>query len=1183
MSTTAITKTAVPAASANRDYHLDERYTLQSGRIYLTGSQALVRLPMMQRQRDVAAGFNTAGFISGYTGSPLGGYDIALKQAAAHLQACHIHFQPGINEEHGATAVAGSQQIGLMSGATYDGVFGIWYGKGPGVDRAGDALKHGSYAGAAPKGGVLVLAGDDHGAKSSTTAHQSDHAFIHFGIPYLNPSNVQDYLDFGLYGFALSRFSGCWVGMKCVTDTVESSASVSIDPAQVQICIPPESEVPQDGLHIKWGMMPPLQEMRQYRRRIPAALAFVRANRLDRVVRDSPNRRLGIVTSGKAFLDVMQALEELGLDEQACRAAGVSVYKVAMPWPLEPFNALAFASGQTELLVVEEKRPIIEDQLAKLLYSLPGKPRLTGKVDERGVPLLSAEGELDSTGVAIAIGRRLLALQADSVLETCVAALQAGLTRTLPAASALMRLPAFCAGCPHNTSTNVPDGSVAFGGIGCHGMALFLPERRTLTVGQMGGEGVSWIGLAPFTSTKHIFQNLGDGTYFHSGIMAIRAAVAARVNITYKILVNDAVAMTGGQKVEGQVRVDALSWQVHAEGVGRIAVVSDDLLQYRNNAVFAPGVTLHHRDNLDEVQRELRSWTGVSALIYDQTCATELRRRRKRGKAADPDQRTFINEAVCEGCGDCSVQSNCIAIEPVETALGRKRQINQSACNKDFSCLNGYCPSFVTVYGGKLRSRGSAPLSAGGKDLAARLAKLPTPDSAECITPYSILITGIGGSGVVTVGALLGVAAHLEGKGCSVLDVAGLAQRNGPVTSHIRISADPALLHATRIAAAGAQLIIGSDIVVTSGLDAMSKIHPGHTRLVVNSHVAPTFAFASNPNLNLASGPMIRAISDASGDGQAEFISATEIATTLMGDAVAANLFLVGYALQRGFLPISVDALERAIELNGVQVDMNKTSLAWGRLAAEDLAYVQHVAFPAETVANSRPDETSADLIANRSTALVQYQNDAYAARYQSLVQRVADAELAVVGQHGPLLVAVARYYHKLLAYKDEYEVARLYADPAFIKRLNEEFEGNFKIEFNMAPPMVQRRNSTSGRYQKRKFGPWMLHFMRLLARFKFLRGTSFDVFGYSAHRRLERQLISEYERTIGELLAGLTPDTHSLAVEIAGLPEQIRGYDTVKDASASSARLSLEALLGRFRNARFATAGADVAAVVAQ
>lgn len=1141
------------------EYQLDHRYTLEAGRVYLTGSQALVRLPMLQRSRDEACGLNTAGFISGYTGSPLGGYDIALKQALPLLELHHVRFQPGLNEDLGATAVWGSQQVNLIEGARYDGVFGIWYGKGPGVDRSGDALKHGSYAGASAHGGVLVLAGDDHGAKSSTTAHQSDHAFIHFGMPYLNPANVQDYLDFGLYGFALSRYSGCWVGMKCVTDTVESSASVEVDPQRVQIALPADDLRPAEGLNLRWGLTAQAAEIRQYQQRLPAAQAFVRANGLDRVVICSPARRLGIVTSGKAYLDVMQALDELALDTEACRRLGVSVYKVAMPWPLEPVNALAFANGQREVLCVEEKRPIIEDQLAKLLVNAEQRPRLLGKNDEAGQPLISAEGELAPSAVALAIGRRLLALTDDAALAARVALLEQAQQGGAAANAALTRLPSFCAGCPHNTSTTVPEGSIAFGGIGCHGMATFLPERRTPTLFQMGAEGASWIGIAPFSETPHIFQNLGDGTYYHSGLLAIRAAAAAGVNITYKILVNDAIAMTGGQTIEGQMRVDTLTRQVHAEGVSRIAVVSNDLAQYRQGS-FAEGVTFHHRDNLESVQRELREVKGVSVIVYDQHCATELRRRRKRGSVPDPDQRMFINPRVCEGCGDCSVQSNCIAIEPVETDFGRKRRINQSACNKDFSCVKGYCPSFVTLRGAKPRRRGLEG-GAGRVDIGALVAGLPAPAPRSTATPCNVLITGIGGAGVVTLGALLGMAAHLEGKGCSVLDVAGLAQRNGPVTSHVRIADRPEQLHATRIAVA--DLIIGSDIVVTASRDVIGKIAASRTRAVVNSHVAPTSAFASNPDLDLSAQSMQEAIAARAGEHAVEFIAATELAYALLGNEVAANLFLVGYALQRGWLPVSLAALERAIELNAVAADMNRASLAWGRLAAHDPAAVQR--FAERDSATAAPVENLHEVIERNAAELERYQDAGYAERYRRRVEHARLAEREIAGGGEALALAVARHYYKLLAYKDEYEVARLYSAPEFMASLREEFDGDFSIEFNMAPPLLQRRDPRTGRYKKRTFGRWMLHGFKALARLKRLRGTVLDPFGYSHHRRLERQLIVDYERTLEELLANLTADNHATAVEIAALPELIRGYDTVKERSIAHAKARREQLMAQF------------------
>jgi indolepyruvate ferredoxin oxidoreductase len=871
---------------------LDDKYTLESGRVYLSGVQAMVRLPMMQRQRDRAAGLETAGFISGYRGSPLGGYDLNLWRARRFLANNDIRFEPGINEDLAATAVWGSQQLNVLPGAKYDGVFAIWYGKGPGLDRSGDPIKHGNFAGASPHGGVLVMVGDDHGAKSSSLAHQSDHAFIHFGMPVFNPATVQDYLDLGLYGWALSRYSGCWVGFKCVTETVDSSASVSVDPERVEIKIPEDFEMPEGGLNMRWPDSPLAQEERLFRHRLRAVEAFARANRLDRVTIDGPRRRLGIVTSGKAYLDVRQALDELGLGEAEAAELGLSVYKVAMPWPLEPEGLRRFAQGLEEIVVVEEKRPVIEDQVAKLLYNLDGeRPRLVGKGDERGAPLLPVDGELTPAGVARAIGGRLLRLAPTPELERRVKELPPDLT--LPPwgggpADSLVRLPYFCSGCPHNTSTNVPEGSLAMAGIGCHSMAIWMPERHTLFFSQMGGEGVPWIGQAPFTETKHIFQNLGDGTYYHSGLLAIRASVAAGVNITYKILFNDAVAMTGGQPVEGQITVPEIARQVEAEGVKRIVVVSDEPDKYPPGAGFPARATFHHRDELDRLQRELRQWPGVSALIYDQTCAAEKRRRRKRGEYPDPPRRMFINDAVCEGCGDCSVQANCVSIEPVETEFGRKRRINQSSCNKDYSCLRGFCPSFVTVHGGAPRKLSG---SAGGKAGAESklFAALPLPQVADASSPYGVLVTGIGGTGVITVGALLGMAAHLEGKGCSVLDMTGLSQKNGAVATHIRIADNSEDLHSVRIASRGADLLLGCDIVVASGAEALSRVAPGRAHAVINSHLLPTPAFQTNPDLELSAEGMKRAIREAAGENRSDFVDATGLATAMASPSSAAS------------------------------------------------------------------------------------------------------------------------------------------------------------------------------------------------------------------------------------------------------------------------------------------------------
>ena len=1151
-------------------YQLEDRYHLEEGRVYLTGVQALVRLPLLQRQRDAAAGLDTAGFISGYRGSPLGTYDMALWQALPFLEEHRIHFEPGVNEDLAATAVWGSQQANLYDGARHDGVFGLWYGKGPGVDRSCDALKHANYAGTAPHGGVLALCGDDPSARSSSIAHQSEHALIHCGIPILNPANVQDYLDFGLYGWALSRYSGCWVGMKCLTDTVDSASSVRVGPDRVQVRQPTDHELPPGGLSISWQNYPLAVEQRLYQQRHPAVHAFVRANGLDRIVLDSPRRRLGIVTTGKAYLDVRQALEELGVDEARAAELGLTLYKVALTWPLEPEGAKAFAAGLEELLVVEEKRPILEDQLARLLYNLPDRPRLLGKFDENGAPLVSSEGELEPNAV-IAVLRRWLEQRAPGFAppEARTQLLVAG----APGPAGLTRLPSFCSGCPHNTSTVLPDDSIALGGIGCHGMAVFLPERRTLAVTQMGGEGANWIGAAPFTDTPHIFQNLGDGTYFHSGLLAIRAAVTAGVNVTYKVLANGAIAMTGGQRIEGEalegeVTVPDIVRQLAAEGVARIAVVSDDPWKYPRDTRFPSGVTFDHRDELDRVQRDLREQSGVTAIVYDQTCAAEARRLRKRGEFPDPDTRIVIHQDVCEGCGDCSVQSNCISIEPVETELGRKRRINQSSCNKDYSCVKGYCPSFVSVIGGSLR-KGESQVADTGADSV--FEGIPEPELPNLEKPFNVLVAGIGGSGVITVGALLGMAAHLEGKGCSVLDVTGLAQKNGPVTSYVRLAATPEQLHATRIAAGGADLVLGSDIVVTSGADPLSKMAPDRTTAVVNCHVAPTADFASNPDLDLSSKAMEDAIRAAAGESSV-FLPATSLATALLGDAIATNLFLVGHAWQLGRIPVSRAALERAIELNGRAIEMNRRAFQWGRLSAHDPETVERLAKPLLRKGDIAPElETLGAVIAHRSEHLTTYQDAAYAARYRAFVECVTEAERRLGDGRDDLARAVASAYAKVLAYKDEYEIARLFTDGSLQRQIDREFEGNYKLRMHVTtqflPGPLARRDPATGRARKVTIpGPLMFTIFRVIRAFRFLRGTPFDPAGWTLHRRSERQMIEDYEKRIEELLVGLRAENRDVAVEIARLPEQIRGFDTVKDQNHHDVLEKEAELLEAFR-----------------
>jgi indolepyruvate ferredoxin oxidoreductase len=1146
------------------NYTLEDRYVRERGRVYLTGIQALVRLPMMQKQRDQKAGLNTGGFISGYRGSPLGMYDNALWAAKKHLAKHNIHFQPGLNEDLAATAVWGTQQTNLFASAMVDGVFAIWYGKGPGVDRSMDVLKHGNAAGSSKHGGVLVYAGDDHGCQSSTLPHQSEQVFSAAMIPVLNPATVQEYLDFGIIGFAMSRYSGCWIGFKAISETVESGASVDVDPDRVQIVIPSDFTMPDGGLNIR-NPDPPLEcEKRLHGPKIEAVKAFARANKIDRVVLDSSKARLGIMTTGKAYLDTRQALEDLGITEAKAQALGIRLYKVGMTWPLEPAGARAFAEGLEEVIVVEEKRSNLEDQLVKLLYNLPAgnRPLVIGKEDEDGRRLQPTEGELSPTGVARVIADRLMKHGGDSPeMRQRLARIEAKEKLLSAPPPRTVRTPFFCSGCPHNTSTRVPEGSRAMAGIGCHGMAIWMLDRRTSLISHMGGEGVSWIGQAPFTSEKHIFQNLGDGTYHHSGLMAIRAAAAAGVNITYKILYNDAVAMTGGQPHDGPLTVPQITRQVSAEGAKKVVVVTDEPDKYPMGTDFAPGVTIRHRDELDAIQRELREMPGLTVLVYDQTCAAEKRRRRKRGTFPDPQKRAFINDAVCEGCGDCSEQSNCVSVKPLETELGRKRQIDQSNCNKDFSCVKGFCPSFVTVHGGRLRRNRRAA----GDAEADPFANLPMPTVRPLSEPYGILITGIGGTGVITVGALIGMAAHLEGRGCTVLDFTGLAQKNGAVMSHVRLAPKPEDLHAVRIAAGGANLVLGCDMVVAASPAGLSRIEQGVTKAVINAYVQPTASFVLNNDIDFESQVMMRTIREAAGQQATDFVDGTGLATAILGDSIATNLFMLGYAWQKGLVPLSLAALQRAIELNGVAVDTSLRTFNWGRLAAHDAAAVEAVARP-QMREETPPQPTLDDMVQRRVELLTQYQDAAYAERYRAFVAKAKAAEADKAKGRTGLAEAVATSLYKLMAYKDEYEVARLYTDGAFLDKIHQQFEGDFKLKFNLAPPLLASRDPATGHLIKGEYGPWVFTAFKLLAKLKGLRGTRWDIFGRTEERKTERRLIGEYIDTMTEVLGKLSLQNHAMAVQIAALPEQIRGFGHVKEKNLQRVKTREASLLANFR-----------------
>jgi indolepyruvate ferredoxin oxidoreductase len=1154
---------------------LDDKYSLDYGHAFMSGVQALVKLPMLQQLRDKLQGKNTAGFISGYRGSPLGGYDQALWKAAKYLKAQNIVFQPGVNEELAATAVWGTQQLGFAPPGTnkFDGVFGIWYGKGPGVDRTSDVFKHANMAGTTPWGGALAIAGDDHISKSSTAAHQSDHIFKACGLPVFFPASVQEILDLGLHAIAMSRYAGVWAGMKTIQEIVESSASAMIDPERVDIKIPTDFQMPPGGVHIRWPDAPLDQEQRLFDYKWYAALAYIRANRLNYNAIESKKDRFGMIASGKAYNDTRQALMDLGLDDETCRQLGIRLHKVGVVWPLEAQLTREFATGLQEVLVIEEKRQVIEYQLKEELYNWRAdvRPNIVGKFDDSGdhqggewsMPnpsantLLRANADLSPALIAKAIASRVKKLGLDGDMLARVDARLAVLQAKEQSMTTLVvdseRTPWFCSGCPHNTSTKVPEGSRAMAGIGCHYMALWM-DRSTSGFTQMGGEGVPWVGQQPFTTDQHIFANLGDGTYFHSGLLAIRQSIAAGVNITYKILYNDAVAMTGGQQVgerpEGHSVVQ-ISKSVSAEGAVKIVVVSDEPEKY-DGVKLAEGVTVHHRDELDSIQRQFREIKGTTIIIYDQTCATEKRRRRKRGTLIDPAARVVINELICEGCGDCSVQSNCMSVEPLETEFGRKRQINQSTCNKDFSCVKGFCPSFVTVEGGQLRKKSKADKSfnpfAGGEIPEPALPLLGVDKPL-----WGIVVAGVGGTGVITIGQLLGMAAHIEGKGIVTQDAAGLAQKGGSTWSHVLISAQPGGICTTRVGTASADLIIGCDPIVTANKETMLRMREGRTHVALNSHSAPTASFVHNGAWQNPGSACETEISKAVGAGGVGAFDADTAATKLMGDSIYANPMLLGYAWQKGWVPLGLDALMRAIELNAVAVEQNKTAFAWGRRAAHNLPAMQKLFASAQVIAMPAARQSVEELVARRVEFLTAYQNAAYAREYESFVRKVEQVESGL----GKKLLTqnVARYLFKLMAYKDEYEVARLHTDTAFRDKINGMFEGDFKLNYHLAPPMIAKKND-KGELQKQKFGPWMLIGFRVLAKLKCLRGTALDIFGHTDERRTERALIGEYRASIATLLQGLNAGNHAVAVEVARMPEVIKGYGHVKDRNVRVARV---------------------------
>lgn len=1132
-------------------YRLADRYAQTEGRVFMTGTQALLRIVLDQARRDRAAGLNTGGFVSGYRGSPLGGVDLEFWKSRDQVEKAGIKFLPAVNEDLAATAVLGSQQVETNPKREVQGVFAMWYGKGPGVDRAGDALKHGNAYGSSPHGGVLVVAGDDHGCVSSSMPHQSDVAFMAWFMPTLSPSSVSEYLAFGEYGYALSRFSGMWVGFKAVSETVESAASFDLMPDRVFAA--PNFTPPVSGLHYRWPDLPGPQIEERMEAKKQAVFAFAEANPIDRHIYDVKHARFGIVTSGKAHLDLMEALRLLGVGEHECRKLGIDIYKVGMVWPLARRDALDFVRGKEEVLVIEEKRGIIESQFKEYFYDWPGdKPKvMVGKRDEFGERLIPWTGELSPRQLVPLVARRLDGIfpdqgfterAAEIVRDPIVSIAVEGATRT----------PYFCSGCPHNTSTKVPEGSKALAGIGCHFMASWM-DRETSSLIQMGGEGVNWAASSLFTGKDHIFQNLGEGTWYHSGSMAIRQAVAARANITYKVLYNDAVAMTGGQPVDGPISVQAIAQEARAEGVERIALVSDMPEKFAVQD-FPFGTTIHHRRELDAVQRELREVKGVSLLIYEQTCASEKRRRRKRGTYPEPDKVVVINELVCEGCGDCSVESNCLSVEPVETEFGPKRRINQSSCNKDFSCVNGFCPSFVTLEGVKRKKRNKTPF-----DLTTLGLQLAEPELPALERPFDLLITGVGGTGVITVGALVTMAAHLEGSGATVLDFTGFAQKFGPVLSFVRLAASPGEIHQVRIDNGAADALIGCDVVVSSSPKASASYRAG-MKAVVNLAKMPTGDVVQRRDADLAVDQRLAAIRRVA--ARLAAVDANHLAETIMGDAVFANVIMLGFAWQQGLVPVGHRALMQAIALNAVAIEDNKRAFLLGRLAAAMPERLQ-----SSLSASSLPERSLDEIVERRAAFLTEYQNEAYAARYRALVQRVASAEQPLGSTS--VSEAVARSLFKLMAYKDEYEVARLHTDAGFTSQLRRDFGEDFRIVHHLAPPMLNSSVDARGRPRKRQFGSWIRVPLRALAGMKGVRGTMFDPFGYTAERRMERELIDWYRAIIDRCLGSLSPANKEETARILALPMQIRGYGPVKHEAVTNVRMEVERATDALGNAR--------------
>ena len=1140
----------------------EQTYIQQEGPVFMSGNQAYLRLTFEQHRRDQKAGLNTAGFISGYRGSPFGHFDSDAKRVGKALDERNIKFTFGINEAMAATAVWGSQQVDFFEFTKFDGVFGLWYGKGPGVDHAADALHHANLWGTHKNGGVVMAVGDDPMSRSSSIQQQSEHVLSGLCIPVLHASSVQDIYDYGLIGYQLSRYAGVWVAVKSVSDIAESWYMVDVDPARTQTVLPTDFTIPDYGVHIRWPDKSVDQDYRMTNARIPAVKAFVRANKLNKVTHDVGTRRLGIVTAGKSYLDTLEALEDLGIDAQEREKLGLVVFKVVCTWPLEETLLREFAATVDQLIVLEESRPFLEVQLKDVLFDMPAdqRPQVLGKRDLDGNVQLPSNGELTPAIISRVLVKWFGKDHTTEQMGKWLEVLDQAETEISVERDTVERTPYFCSGCPHSTSTKIPEGANQLVGIGCH-FLVQLMDREGVSFTQMGGEGATWVGAAPFVDQKHAFVNLGDGTYYHSGSNAIRQAIAAGVNITYKILFNDAVAMTGGQPVDGPLTVDAITHSMKAEGAARVVVVSDDPSKH-NKSNFASGTDLYHRDELMQVQKELQASPGVTVLIYEQVCATELRRRRKTGAADDPAKRTYINYRLCEGCGDCGLTSNCLSVQPLETEMGRKRVIDQSACNKDFSCVKGFCPSFVTIEGGEMAKGKGIEIGEGS------FADLPHPAVANTNGVFGALVCGIGGTGVVTISSLMGEAAQSEGKASQVLDLTGMAQKFGAVYCHLKIGDSVEHLNATRLSTGKANVLIGADIVTSASDEGLSRLRSGVTRAVVNDHETVTGAFTRDGDFHVPIDEMRAALKRFTGKENAHFFDSTDVAVRLTGDTIGANVMLLGYACQMGWLPVKLESLEAAIEKNGVAVPYNLRAFKLGRLMAHDPQQIEKLmdqGFPTPEwrILSENVDQ----MIDRRERDLIAYQNKNYAASFRQLVERVRKAETAVNPDSTALTEQVTRSMYKLMAYKDEYEVARLYTDGAWLANIKRQFHGDFKIKFHMAPPLISKRDPDTGHLKKREFGSWMYSALKMMAKFKGLRGTKLDVFGYSEERKQERALIVEYRNRVEKMIAGLTADNLQAAQAIAAVPLEIKGFGHVREKNLVQAKERWILLEDRFNN----------------